>query len=556
MKISIAQQDYIIGDIDFNVSKIINAIQLAKQQKSDLVVFSEMSLCGYLPDDLLESNEFILKCNTAIQKIVDTTSDIAVVIGAPAINSSKKGKHLYNAAYFIENKSIKHIAYKGLLPNYDVFEEYRYFEPATEFLTVLFKGKKIAITICEDMWQQIDAPIYQFNPIELLMQHLPDLLINISASPFDYNHESYRKKIILDHINRCGVPFIYCNTVGAQSDLIFDGGSLVVDAKAKVVLEMSYFNEDVSTVEWLDHGSFINKGSEKILTSNYKIKSNYNAAYNIEKIHDALILGIKDYFKKMKFNKAIVASSGGIDSAVVLALACKALGAQNVNALLLPSAYSSNHSVDDAVQLSKNLNNHYDIISIAPVYNSALASLQPVFNGLAFSLAEENLQARIRGLLVMALSNKFGSLLLNTSNKSELATGYGTLYGDMAGALSIIGDLYKTQVYALAHYINRDSEIIPHHILVKPPSAELRPEQKDSDSLPEYDVLDDILFQVIENKSGSQMLVQQGYEGDLVQRILSMVNKNEYKRKQFCPILRVSSKSFGKGRRFPIVGRY
>jgi NAD+ synthase (glutamine-hydrolysing) len=390
------------------------------------------------------------------------------------------------------------------------------------------------------------------------MPQQPELMINLSASPFDYLHAAGRKEIVKQNVQKYGLPMIYCNTVGSQTEIVFDGGSMVMDAAGNVITELPYFTEALQEVLWNDDGSITCAAP----TSHSGAGTVSSAAAlsspdtNIAQIHSALLLGIRDYFGKMGFTKAIVASSGGIDSAVVLALACEALGADNVKALLLPSQYSTGHSVDDAVKLSENLNNHYDIIPIKDVYAAYEQALAPVFKDLPFSLAEENLQSRIRGAMVMALANKFGYILLNTSNKSELATGYGTLYGDMAGGLGVLGDLYKVQVYALARYINRNGEIIPQNILDKAPSAELRPGQKDSDSLPDYSELDPILYHYIEGRKGPTEIIALGHDAALVTRILKLVNNNEYKRNQFCPIIRVSPKAFGIGRRVPIVGKY
>jgi NAD+ synthase (glutamine-hydrolysing) len=385
------------------------------------------------------------------------------------------------------------------------------------------------------------------------MEQRPDIMINISASPFDYLHAEGRMSMIKQNVAKYKLPMVYCNTVGSQTEIVFDGGSVVMDTHQNLIAELPYFAEALQSVTLKDDKTFAEapvKHAAEIPTAEL-LPDGFDDDYDIDEIHKALILGIRDYFGKMGFTKAIVASSGGIDSAVVLALACEALGA-----LLMPSHYSTSHSVTDAEQLSKNLNNHYDILPIKDIFNTYEHTLEPVFKDLPFNVAEENLQSRIRGALVMALSNKFGSILLNTSNKSELSTGYGTLYGDMAGGLGVLGDLYKMQVYALARYINRNGEIIPQNIIDKAPSAELRPDQKDSDSLPEYDVLDPILYQYIECRKGPKEIIAMGFDAALVNRILRLVNMNEYKRNQFCPIIRVSPKAFGIGRRVPIVGKY
>lgn len=558
MKIFLAQQNYHIGNFEANTAKILAAIEQAKQQKGDLIVFSELAMCGYPPRDFLEFDDFIDQCLAAIDKIREAADTIGVLVGCPSRNPKVEGKDLFNSAYLLYEKEIKGIVHKTLLPNYDIFDEYRYFEPAYEWHVLPFKGKKLAVTICEDIWNLGADPLYRVCPMDELIKQQPDIMINLSASPFDYVHEINRKGIVRQNVLKYGLPIVYCNAVGSQTEIVFDGGSLVMNADGSLCAELPYFTESIQSVNWNEDGVFAEgtthtNGESSVIAF---APENFEPEKNIEKIYQALLLGIRDYFSKMGFKKAIVASSGGIDSAVVLALACEALGPQNVNALLLPSQFSTAHSVSDAEQLSENLGNHYDIVPIKGVFEAFEKALDPVFKGLPFNVAEENLQSRIRGALVMALSNKFGTILLNTSNKSELATGYGTLYGDMAGGLSVLGDLYKLQVYTLARYINRRKEIIPQNILDKAPSAELRHDQKDSDSLPEYDVLDPVLYQYIERRQGPKEIIDRGNDPQLVARILKLVNTNEYKRNQFCPIIRVSPKAFGVGRRVPIVGKY
>jgi NAD+ synthase (glutamine-hydrolysing) len=558
MKIFLAQQNYHIGNFEANTEKIIAAIRQAKAEGGDLIVFSELAVCGYPPRDFLEFNDFVEECLHAIDLIRQEADTIGVLVGCPSRNPKIEGKDLFNSAYLLYEQKIQAVANKTLLPTYDIFDEYRYFEPAYEWGIMNFKGKKLAVTICEDIWNMGDNPLYRICPMDVLAQQQPDIMINLSASPFDYIHAESRLNIVKENVAKYKLPMIYCNTVGSQTEIVFDGGSLVMNANQDIIKELPYFNEALTYVELNDDNTFKGEPAKTaehapyISTPSLKLDAEYNTPY----IHKALLTGIKDYFNKLGFKKAIVASSGGIDSALVLALAVEALGAENVHALLMPSQFSTGHSVDDAVQLSKNLGTTYDIIAIKDIFNAFELALNPIFKDLPFNVAEENLQSRIRGALVMALSNKFGSILLNTSNKSELSTGYGTLYGDMAGGLGVLGDLYKTQVYALSRYINRDGEKIPENILTKAPSAELRPGQKDSDSLPEYDVLDPILYQYIERRQGPKEIIAQGFDAALVHRILKMVNTNEYKRNQFCPIIRVSPKAFGVGRRVPIVGKY
>ena len=382
--------------------------------------------------------------------------------------------------------------------------------------------------------------------------------MNLSASPFDYTHDEDRKATIKSNVLKYKIPLFYCNAIGSQTEIVFDGSSLVFDKDANLCGALPMFESAMATFECNEDGTI----NAPILESAARVPNkelnpdHLIPTLNIDQVYQALVLGVKDYFNKMGFTKAILGSSGGIDSAVTLVIACEALGKENVHAVLMPSPYSTEHSVDDAVELSKNLNNPHTTIPIKEVYESFLNTLQPLFKDLPFSLAEENIQSRSRGNILMAIANKFGYVLLNTSNKSELATGYGTLYGDMAGGLGVLGDCYKLQVYELAKYINRNEEIIPQHIINKAPSAELRPDQKDSDSLPAYETLDQILYQYIERRSDPSVIKALGFEAALVDKTLKMVNANEYKRNQFCPIIRISPKAFGVGRRVPIVGKY
>jgi len=545
MKIALAQQNYHIGNFSANVQKIVEAIGVARAKGAELILFSELAICGYPPRDFLEFEDFIDKCKEAIDQIKTHTSDIAVLIGAPDQNPDPKGKDLA-------------VVHKTCLPTYDVFDEYRYFEPAKQWQLIPFKGKKLAVTVCEDIWNLGDNPLYTHCPMDQLISQQPDLMLNLSASPFDYTHVEDRKAILKQNVLRYHIPILYCNAVGSQTELVFDGGSLVMDKHANLYRQLPLFKEAIEVVELTEAGTFRGAVMEEAaqLPNQELDPLQLDAGLCTAEIHEALITGIRDYFSKMGFTKAILGSSGGIDSAVTLALAVEALGKDQVHAILMPSPYSSEHSIQDAVDLSKELGNPYQLLPIEKVYNSFLETLQPSFEGLPFSVAEENLQSRTRGNLLMALANKFGYVLLNTSNKSELATGYGTLYGDMAGGLSVLGDCYKLQVYALARYINREREIIPSSILLKAPSAELRPGQKDSDSLPDYSILDPLLYLYIEKRKSPADLKAMGFEPSLVDRILKLVNTNEYKRNQFCPIIRISPKAFGMGRRLPIVGKY
>jgi NAD+ synthase (glutamine-hydrolysing) len=560
MKIALVQQNYHIGNFEHNREKIIQGIRLAKENGADLAVFSELSVCGYPPRDFLEFQDFLARCYSSIEIIKSHSTDIGVIVGSPAPNPGAKGKDLYNAAWFLHDGEVKAVVHKSCLPTYDIFDEYRYFEPGSQWQVIEFMGKRIALTICEDIWNLGDNPLYKICPMDQLMTQRPDLMINISASPFDYDHEEDRRAVVRQNVLKYKLPMYYCNAVGSQTEIIFDGASVVYDADAQCTHHLKIFEEDFQVVDTEIKYPSVNKPIPKF-TSATELTPDQIISYitrdsNIREIHDAILLGIRDYFGKMGFQKAILGSSGGIDSAVTLTMACKALGAENVRAVAMPSGYSSGHSVEDAKILSCRLKNPFDILPIQPVFESLLDSLKPYFGELPFNIAEENLQSRSRGNLLMGLANKFGYILLNTSNKSELSTGYGTLYGDMAGGLSVLGDLYKTQVYALARYINQEKELIPVSILEKAPSAELRPDQKDSDSLPEYAILDKILFLYIEKRKGPREIISMGVDEALVARVLKLVNTNEYKRNQFCPIIRVSSKAFGMGRRMPIVGKY
>jgi NAD+ synthase (glutamine-hydrolysing) len=546
MKIALAQLNYHIGNFSDNTRKIKEAIARAKNEQADLVVFAELAISGYPPRDFLEFDDFIWRCHLAILDIAQECRGIAAVIGCPVPNPELKGKNLLNAALFLENGEIKHQYYKALLPNYDVFDEYRYFEPGRKFNLIHYKGKKIALTVCEDLWDLGADPQYVVNPMDEMAKSNPDFAINIAASPFHYDQAEIRTEVLLQNARKYKIPFFYVNHVGAQTELLFDGGSMAVSPDARVWDALTYFEEDFRV---FDLDDVIKKPPA------YKISDN-QADRKIVLIHDALVMGIRNYFSKLGFTRALLGLSGGIDSAVTLVLAAEALGNENVWAILMPSSFSSDHSVTDAVDLAKNLDCRYDTIPISQSFDSLEETLKPWFRDLPFNIAEENLQARIRGVLLMAMSNKFGYILLNTSNKSEAAVGYGTLYGDMNGGLSVLGDVYKTQVFELARYINRDREVIPVNTITKPPSAELRHDQKDSDSLPEYDVLDKILYQYIELRKGPKDIVDQGFDEDTVKRALWLVNTNEYKRYQTPPILRVSPKAFGMGRRMPIVARY
>ena len=546
MKIAIAQLNYHIGNFAQNTSKIIEYIGKSKAGGAELVVFTELSVTGYYPHDLLERKEFIEQSEEALAQIAVHCEGIAAIVGGPRINSEPRGKKLFNSAFFMYDGAIQHVVDKSLLPTYDIFDEYRHFEPNKTFSVFDFGEKKIAITICEDLWDEQETQnefgrekLYQISPLKELSALNPDLVINISASPFSFNQENWRKNILVKNAIKYQLPILYANQVGAQTELVFDGGSVYLNEKGEIQEELNYFEEDFRIID------------TEVFTQNLQLQTEY-----IEKIYHALVLGIRDYFAKMGFRKATLGLSGGIDSALVLVLAVQALGKENVRVLLMPSRYSSDHSIDDALQLAKNLDIQYEIIPIQPMVDSFEQSLSDVFSNLQSDITEENIQARTRGILLMAISNKFGNILLNTTNKSECAVGYGTLYGDMNGGLSVLGDVYKTDIFKMASWINREHEIIPINTIQKPPSAELRPDQKDSDSLPDYEILDQILFDYIELNLSPDEIIAKGFDESTVLRTVKMVNTNEYKRFQAPPILRISSKAFGSGRRMPLVARY
>lgn len=542
IKFCLAQLNFKIGDFEGNTAKIADTIFNAKQKGADLVIFSEMSVCGYMPDDLLDYPWFVEKCEQSLEAVAQSCQGIAAIVGG-VMRNPQKGRLLQNVVCFMQNGRIQQTIAKTLLPTYDVFAESRYFEPAQDTEIIEFKGHKIGIAICEDIWDIYNDFEYKTSPGSILKNLGADIIINPSASPFNLGKQSLRNRVFSGQASRFDLPVIYANQVGIHTELIFDGASRVINSNGEIALQLPDFKESIAYIEFKDH----------------QFKSSNTVPVEpdeIETLHSALIFGVQDYFKKMGFKKAVLGSSGGIDSAVVQALLSEALGSENVLAVLMPSQFSSNGSITDAQQLSENLGNPFEIIPIKSIFDQYTASLSSIFEGREFNVAEENIQARSRGVLLMAISNKLGNILINTSNKSEMSVGYSTLYGDMCGSLSVLGDVYKGQVYDLARYINRNEVIIPHEIIDKAPSAELRPGQKDSDSLPDYDVLDEILKLYIEGKKSKDEITMEGYDSQVVERIVNMVNANEYKRYQAPPIIRVSSKAFGKGRIMPLVAKY
>ena len=546
MNIALAQLNYIIGDIEGNTTKILAEVDAAKAANVDLVVFSELAICGYPPKDLLDYPSFIERCELALDTIRIASNEIGVLVGSPSLSGLAKGKKLYNSAFFFSDQKLLAKVNKTLLPTYDIFDEYRYFETNNVFECVDFKGERIAVTICEDLWNLDNEKLYHVTPMNELIKQNPTVMINLSGSPYSYNHVEKRRTRMQLNAKTYSLPLFYVNQVGGNTDLLFDGGSMFINRLGDIVEECEFYNEDFKVIKW---------DSSTLYEDNHQ--EYYD--YDIGLIHDALVMGVRDYFSRVGFKNAVLGSSGGIDSAVVHAIAAEALGAEHVKAITMPSKYSSSGSVDDAQKLAQNLGSPFSIIPIKKAFDAFEETLADEFIGTEPNVTEENLQARSRGIILMAYSNKFGNMVLNTSNKSESAVGYSTLYGDMCGGLSVIGDLYKEQVYELARFINRYGEVIPYEIVNKEPSAELRPDQKDIDSLPPYPVLDKILFHYIEGKKGWQEIVDLNLEGAdeiLIRKIIRMVDRNEYKRFQAPPTLRISHKAFGFGRSMPIVARY
>lgn len=534
MKITLAQLNYITGDIEGNKEKIIAAAQQA--EPSSLVIFSELSLCGYFPHSLLDYNDFINRCEKAIDEIAERCHSIPLLIGSPVRNNSGKSKPLFNAAVFLHQGKRQIFKKKNI--GFGNRYENEYFEPADETQILQLGCMKVAVTIGSDLYNIGNDEFLMHNRIDDF-EDKPEIIVNLSADRFDYQRAYKRREILRMTSLKHEIPLIYVNQVGGNANLIYDGGSMVFGYMGYVVKSLPFFKEDVST---FDCEIFISMKKE----------DNQHIPSKMELIHDALVLGIRDFFAKQGFKRAILGLSGGLDSALVIALAAKALGAENVLGILMPSQFSSDHSVNDAIASAENLGCPYHIVPIKDIYDTFEESLKPIFKDMPFDVTEENLQARSRGLIVMAISNKFGNILLNTSNKSEASVGYGTLYGDLCGSLSVIGDIYKTEAFELARYINREEEIIPWHTINKPPSAELRPNQQDSDSLPDYPTLDSILYQHIECSKDAEEIIAQGFDRKTVERVLQMVFRNDFKRFQIAPILAISPKPFAM-REMPIV---
>jgi NAD+ synthase (glutamine-hydrolysing) len=544
MKIALAQINQTIGDFQRNTEKICSYIERARNQNVELIVFPELAVTGYPPKDFLDIPAFIDENLKALNEITSRVSGISAIVGFVDRNKRRHGKLVHNAAAFIQDQKIISIHHKSLLPTYDVFDECRHFEPAYTISPVKFMDYTLGISICEDIWNDEEfwtRPLYERDPIENLISQGADVIINISSSPFAVGkHDKIRLRMLIHDAMKYKVPFVYVNQVGGNDDLVFDGNSVVINAQGRLIAQAATFKEDLIVVD-------IKNPSVQIQPKNYS---------DIETVHMALIAGLRDYVTKCGFKKVVIGLSGGIDSALTAAVAVESLGNQNVIGVLMPSQFSSQGSIDDAVKLSQNLGIVYKIIPIQDVFVTYQKTLETEFKGSPFDITEENLQARIRGNILMALSNKYGYLVLTTGNKSELAVGYCTLYGDMSGGLALISDVPKTMVYELARYINRGKEIIPQDSITKPPSAELRPNQFDQDSLPPYDVLDGILKAYVEDTRGIDEIIRMGFDEKVVREIIRKVSRNEYKRRQAAPGIKVTSKAFGSGRRMPIAHNF
>ena len=545
MKIGIAQLNAVVGDFPGNAKRILAAYRECLEGGADLVVVPELALVGYPPRDSLFKSQFVPKCLQALDYLADEVKDVPLVVGyVDQCSEGSIGKPFRNAAAFLQNGEIKHKILKTLLPEYDVFDERRYFEPSESCEPVEWNGLRIGITICEDIWTEdyLHRPLYDRDPVEELSAKGIDLILNLSASPFSIGKPARRVKMLSDVAKQANVPLIYCNAICGNDQLIFDGHSIALNANGEIMVELQGFKEECLVVDIYDKNI---------------IKKQYSELSEEENLYKALVLGLRDYMHKCGFTTACLGLSGGIDSALTAAIACEALGAENVYGLTMPSQFSSGGSVDHSIELARNLGMKCDSVPIADVFAEVKTAMKPVFGDLPEDVTEENMQARIRGVFLMSLSNKSGRMLLTTGNKSELAVGYCTMYGDMCGGLAVISDLPKMKVYALSRWINRDREIIPWDTIDKPPSAELRPDQKDQDTLPPYEVLDAILELYVEKQlSGTEIIENHGFDETLVRWVQRRVDLNEWKRYQAAPGLRVTSKAFGMGRRMPIVQRF
>jgi NAD+ synthase (glutamine-hydrolysing) len=542
MKIALAQIDTTVGDFDGNAQKILDGVRWAESEGVDLIVFPEMCVCGYPPRDLLEKPSFLQKSLDTVRRIAAGTKGTAAVIGYITPNEASDGHALFNTAGILSDGEVKFEQHKTLLPEYDVFDEARHFEPACDHRVYEIDGVRIGLSLCEDMWSKVEfrgRRLYQTDPIEKLVSAGAEMIINISASPFTLGKREIRRELARGMAKRFGTPVIYCNAVGGNDDLVFDGRSVVVNGGGEVIRKGLAFAEDTIIID----------------TDEMQPITKIPTCTEEEEIHGALVLGLSDYMRKCGFKRAVLGLSGGIDSAVVAAIAAEAIGPENVTGILMPSPYSSQSSIDDALELAKNLGIKTSTIPIGDIYEGYREMLGFDSAG-DVSLAEENIQARIRGNILMAKSNSEGAIVLATGNKSELSVGYCTLYGDMAGGFALISDVLKTQVFALAGYMNRNSVMIPESIINKAPSAELKPDQTDQDALPAYEILDPIVKAYVEEKASVEEIAAQGIDIDIVRQITGMIDHNEYKRRQAPPGIKITQKAFGSGRRFPIACKF
>jgi NAD+ synthetase len=540
MKIALAQLNTIVGDFAGNQALILDAYRKSVGEGADLVLTPELAITGYPPRDLVHRSRFVPGNIETLHAIAAEVGEVPLVVGFVDINKGA-GKHFHNAAAVLQHGKVAHIVHKSLLPTYDVFDEDRYFEPARIIAPVTVNGSKLGITICEDIWTDefLPRPLYDVSPPEKLGEQGMDFLVNISASPFSLGKPQIRERMLGALAQELKVPIVYCNAVGGNDQLVFDGNSLVIGADGGVVARLKGFEVDLEVVDLDGKAAALNPVQSEP-----------------EELYRALVLGTRDYVQKCGFKSCVLGLSGGIDSALVAVIAAEALGAENVLGMSLPTEFSSQGSKDDARDLAKHLGIRYDTVAIQPVFEQVKAQMRDIFAGKPEDVTEENMQSRIRGLVLMSLSNKFGHLLLTTGNKSEMAVGYCTIYGDMCGGLSVISDLPKTRVYEVSRWINREREIIPWPTIEKPPSAELRPDQKDQDTLPEYDILDGILELFVEQGKSVGEIVEAGHNEEIVRWILRRVELNEWKRHQAAPGLKVTSKAFGVGRRMPIVQKF
>ncbi len=542
MKIALAQIDPTVGDFTGNLKKIVAFSRRAADSGARLTVFSELAICGYPPADLLEKPSFLARCRTAVEELRAATFDLptAVLAGVALPAGGADGKPAFNAAVLLDRGNLLLEQHKCLLPFYDVFDEQRYFSPSGLQKVIDLDGTRLAVTICEDAWNDKNfwpRRLYSIDPVEELMRQSPALHVNLSSSPFWHGKRTVRREMLAAIARRDKIPVLMSNQVGGNDSLVFDGSSLALNARGELIAQAASFKEDLIIVDPFNSSPLPLPEDDET-----------EAAYR------ALVLGTRDYVRKCRFSKVVIALSGGIDSALVAAIAAEALGAENVTAVGMPSPYSSSGSIDDSRHLVSNLGIRFETISINELFADFNHALAPLFKGLAPDTTEENIQPRIRGTILMALSNKLGALVLTTGNKSEMAVGYCTLYGDMVGALAVIGDLVKTRVYSVCHWLNREREVIPAAILSKPPSAELRPGQMDTDSLPPYEVLDPIVEAYVERYETPECIAEKhGFSLELVQQVVHLIERSEYKRQQAAPVLKVTSKSFGMGRRFPIA---